>query len=445
MSAPLAASRRAVAALFLERQWLDRPRERRLTARTLAAFVQATCGLQIDSVHVVERAHHLTLWSRFGVYDRRRLERLLYRQRVLVEYLTHVACFVPRSDLPLLRRFMLDTPSRWKRTTDWHEQHHEAIEWVAAQVAARGPLGTADFERPEGRGRSGGWWDWRPTTRALDYLWKCGRIAVHSRVHFHKRYDAAERVLPELATLSPLTEAAATEQRLLRSLAAMGAASIDDLRSYWTWPQLMAPALRAALARLEADGRVVRCRVEGQRGDWFVRADDVPALQRAARRRAASRGTVLLSPFDSLLWHRTRIERLWGYHYRIEIYVPGAQRAHGYYSLPVMHDGVFIGRVDLKTHRDQGVLEARHAHFEPWFAAGQAPPRAAWGEVDRDAALTGLASALADLAAHVGASRVQLGRVTPAKLRAPLARALSGAPSGSPGAPRRGSRRTGRS
>ena len=117
----------------------------------------------------------------------------------------------------------------------------------------------------------------------------------------------------------------------------------------------------------------------------------------------------------------------------------------GYYSLPVMHDGVFIGRVDLKTHRDQGVLEARHAHFEPWFAAGQAPPGAAWGEVDRDAALTGLAGALADLAAHVGASRVQLGRVTPAKLRAPLARALSGAPSGSPSVPRRGSRRTGRS
>jgi len=445
VNAAAAASRRAVAALFLERQWLDRPRSRRLGAASLEAFVSATCGLQIDSVQVVDRAHHLTLWSRFGCYDRGRLERLCYRQRVIVEYLTHVACFVARRDLPLLRGFMLGTPRRWKRTTDWHEQHRDAIEWVAQQIAERGPLGTADFEKPGGSAKSGGWWDWRPTTRALDFLWKCGRIAVHSRAHFHKRYDLAERVLPELAGLAALSDAQASEQRLLRSLAAMGAASVDDLRSYWTWPQLMAPDLRAALRRLLDDGRVVTARVEGERGAWYVRAEDVPALERAARRRVASRGTVLLSPFDSLLWHRKRIERLWGYHYRIEIYVPGARRAHGYYSLPVLHDGVFIGRIDLKTHREAGVLEARHAHFEPWFVAGESAPRAAWGAVDRDAALAGLADALADLASHVGATRVELRRVSPASLARRLARAISAAPWGSPDAPRRASRRSDRS
>lgn len=445
MTAPVRLTRRAVAALFLERQWLDRPRGRRLTARTLGEFAERTCGVQIDSVHVVDRAHHLTLWSRFGAYDRAKLERLLYRDRVLFEYLTHVACFAARSDLPLLKRFMLGTPERWKRTTDWHEANRATVEMVLREVAARGPLGTAHFEKPAGHGPSGGWWDWRPATRALDYLWKCGRLAVHSRVHFHKRYALAERVLPELAATRALTQEAALEQRLLRSLRAMGPAPLDDLRAYWTWPQVFATDQRAAIESLARQGRVVACQVEGERGTWWSLAEDLPALASAARRRTASRGTVLLSPFDSLLWHRKRIERLWGFHYRIEIYVPGPQRAHGYYSLPVLHDGVFIGRVDLKTHRERGVLEARHAHFEPWFARGQSPPRAAWQPVSRDAALAGLAGALLELSAHVGAGEVELGRVSPASLRAPLARALRAAPSGSPAAPRRGSRRTGRS
>ena len=445
MTPPAALTRRAVAALFLERQWLDRPRGRRLSAASLAAFASATCGVQIDSVNVVDRAHHLTLWSRFGPYDRWRLERLLYRDRVLVEYLTHVACFAARSDLPLLKAFMLETPRRWSRTTDWHRKHRTAIDRVEREVASRGPLGTADFEKPEGHGPSGGWWDWKPSTRALDYLWKCGRLAVHSRPHFHKRYDLAERVFPELASLEPLPVERAVEERLLRSLAAMGPATMDDLRMYWTYPQVLAPRLRAALERLVRAGRVVACSVEGERGTWWVRAEDRPVLARAARKRAPSRGTTLLAPFDSLLWHRLRIERLWGFEYRIEIYVPDAQRAHGYYSLPVLHDGVFIGRVDLKTHRAERVLEVRHAHFEPWFAKGGAPPRAAWGDVDRGAALAGLAGALQSLAGHVGADQVVLERVSPASLRARLARALRAAPWGSPAAPRRATRRTGRS
>jgi uncharacterized protein YcaQ len=108
-------SRRAVAALFLERQWLDRPRGRRLTAATLSSFAERTCGVQIDSVNVVDRAHHLTLWSRFGEYDRAKLEQLLYRKRVLFEYLSHVACFVSTRDLPLHKAVMEDTPARFER------------------------------------------------------------------------------------------------------------------------------------------------------------------------------------------------------------------------------------------------------------------------------------------------------------------------------------------
>ncbi len=418
-------SRRAVAAEFLRRQWLDRPRGRRLTERTLPEFVSNACGLQIDSVNVLDRAHHLTLWSRFGEYDRKRLERLTYQKRVLFEYLSHVACFVATRDLPLHKAIMDDCPARFDaRHRGWRKKHHAIIAAVEQAVAERGPLGNADFERPKHMGKGAGWWSWKPATHALDYLWKAGRIGIHSRVNFHKRFASMSLVLPALADTHALPLEQAMRERLLRSLSAMGAASGDDLAKYWTWPGWKAPAQRATLKALVSEGLVQEVGVEGDKRPWYARAEDVPVLERAHRKRAPSQGTTLLSPFDSFLWHRERVHRLWGYFYRIEIYVPGHKREHGYYSLPLLHDGQLIGRVDLKTHREAGVLEARHAHFEPWFAAGEAPPRAHWGDVDRDSAFTGLAAALQSLATHVGVERVKLGRVTPAKFSQPLALAL---------------------
>jgi hypothetical protein len=174
---------------------------------------------------------------------------------------------------------------------------------------------------------------------------------------------------------------------------------------------------------MRARGEVSEIEVAGSRAPWLVLTRDLPALARAARRPAPSRGTTLLSPFDSLLWYRDRVTRLFGFDYRIEVYTPGPRRVHGYYTLPILHDGHLIGRVDAKAHRGEGRLEARGVHFEPWFAGARPAPTAA-GAVDRDAALAGLAEALGSLATFVGAREVTLGRVTPGRLRPPLARAL---------------------
>jgi uncharacterized protein YcaQ len=425
MSAPTV-SRRAVAALFLERQWLDKPRGRKLTGATLADFATRTCGVQIDSVNVVDRAHQLTLWSRFGGYDRTKLDRLIYEDRVLFEYLTHVACFVDARDLPLHKAIMIDTPNRFERRhRGWLKKQRAMIEEVDRTIAERGPLGNADFAAPKKPGERGGWWSWRPSTHALDYLLKAGRIAVHSRVHFHKRYASAPAVLPMLEGTAALTLEGAHRERMTRSLAALGAASMLDLRAYWTWPMWPMPEQRQMLKRLLDEGVVTELKVEGEKSPWYALASDLKALAAAGRKRAGSTGTTLLSPFDSFLWHRERVHGLWHYFYRIEIYVPGPKRQHGYYSLPVLHDGQLVGRVDLKTHRERGVLEARHAHFEPWFAAGKAPPGVSWGAIDRDEALAGLGEALCSLACHVGVERVALARTTPAKLKSALARACS--------------------
>src|SRR5262249_35547097 len=139
----------------------------------------------------------------------------------------------------------------------------------------------------------------------------------------------------------------------------------------------------------------------------------------------------LLAPFDSLLWHRDRVTRLFGFDYRIEVYTPGPRRMHGYYTLPLLHHGHLVGRVDAKTHRAERTLEIRHAHFEPWFAQMKTPPFGG-DRLDLDEALAGLAETLGSLATFVGADRVVIRRVTPGRLRAPLAAASAPPPRTSP-------------
>ena len=419
-------SRRAIAALFIARQHLDRPLARRLTSRSLARFVGDVGGLQLDSINVVDRAHHLTLWSRFGPFDRQTLERLVYRRRILFEYWAHGACLVSACHLAPWRRAMLDYSVRSRAWGSWLQKNRRVLRRVEAAIEERGPLGNADFPGRTGVPRD--WWSWKPATHALDFLWMSGRTLVESRRHFQKRYDLAERVLPGLPQVEPLDREEFWRWHLRRSLYGMGAATEADLRMYLSFPRIAVGERRRTLQTLLDAGDIVEIRVEDDPGRWYALAEDVPMLRRAARRGVPARGAALLSPFDSFLWHRERTRRLFGFDYRIEVYTPGRDRVHGYYSLPIFHEGQLIGRVDPKNHREARRLEARHVHFEPWFAAGAAPPAAAWGRVDRDAGLAGIAAALRSLARFVGADEVAVGRVTPGSLAAPLRRALGPAP-----------------
>jgi uncharacterized protein YcaQ len=417
---------RAVAALFLERQHLARPRSVPLTPRRLGRFVEDAGGLQLDSINVVDRAHYLALWSRFGPYDRERLDRLVHRRRLLFEYWAHAACLVPVSMLPWWRRAMLDYRLRHTGWSGWLRRHGKMLGAVTEAIEANGPMASGAFEGR--RPAAGGWWSWRPVQHALHYLWMTGTLTIHSRQHFQKRYDLLERALPAAREAQAVSAETFRHWHLERSLHAMGVATAADLSRYLTFPRAGAGARRATLSGLLARGEVVEVPVEGARGRWLALARDLPALARAGRRSALSEGTTLLSPFDSLLWNRDRVARLFGFDYRIEVYTPGHKRVHGYYTLPILHDGQLIGRLDAKTHRADRRLEVRHVHLEPWFAEGRVAS-SGWGapaeaSVDRDAALAGVAEAARSLARFVGADEVTLGRVTPGRLRAPLARAL---------------------
>jgi uncharacterized protein YcaQ len=431
---------RAVTALFLERQHLTRPRARGLRPARLTRFVEDVGGLQMDSINVLDRAHYLTVWSRFGPYDRARLDRLVYRRRLFLEYWAHAACLVPASMLPWWKRAMLDYRLRHTGWSGWLRRNAKVLALVTETIRANGPMGHGEMEarRPRRGGR--GWWNWRPVQHAIHYLWMTGVLTVHSRRHFQKRFDLMERAGAEAAGAKAVSAEEFLRWHVERSLHAMGAATELDLSRYLTYPRLPPRARRAALRAMVAEGLVTEIAVEGRPGRWLVLTRDLPALRRAGRRRVLSSGTTLLAPFDSLLWHRDRVSRLWGFDYRIEVYTPGPRRVHGYYTLPILHDGHLIGRLDAKAHRAARRLEVRHVHFERWLARDEPPPAGA-GRVDRDRAMAGVADAVASLAVFVGGDRITLGRVTPGRLRAPLRRALtsSGTRSAPPSPPGPGS------
>lgn len=347
-------------------------------------------GLQLDSINVVERAHRLTLWSRFGAYDPKRLDGWVYRRRVLFEYWAHAACLVPRSHLPAWRRAMLDYKTSHTGWSDWLKKHGRTLRGVESAVSKNGPLTGRHFERREKSKPKQGWWDWNSSAHALHYLWMTGRIGVHSRTHFQKSWDLTQRLMPDI---KPLSAIEFRRWHLRTSLHAMGAATEIDLSMYMTFPRQPRADRRRLLDSLIKEGAVVELKLEGAETPWYAHKEDLSELDELAQAKN-SQGTTFLSPFDSLLWHRARAIALFGFDYKIEVYTPGPKRRYGYYVLPILHDGRLVGRLDPKLHREEKRLEIRHLHLEPG--------------VDADAVLAGSCEALRSLADFLGAKNIDI-------------------------------------
>ena len=390
---PRAVARR----LLLDAQGLLDDPARRCTPARLYRTVERMGFVQIDSINVVARAHHLTLASRFDHYRPPALAHLLEETRLLFEHWTHDAAAIPTRWFPHWRhRFELQRrrieTSRW-----WRERLGGNCRPLLARVERRirrdGPMRAKDFDSaPAEPGRPSGWWEWRPEKAALEYLWHTGRLAIVRREGFQKVYDLVERVLPDHHALPPPARDEYVDWAARSALDRLGVATARELAAFW---HLLSAGEAAAwcAARVTA-GDVVAVRVQGENATAYAPAD----WERRGRRAAEPPDRIrLLSPFDPIVRDRARALRLFAFDYRFEAFVPAPRRVHGYYVLPMLERDRLVGRIEPKLDRDAGVLVVRG----PWWEPGIRPARA------RRAALD---DALARLAAMVGARDVRHDR-----------------------------------
>lgn len=321
----------------------------RVDVRHFRRVVDRVNLVQLDSVNVLARAHYLPFYSRLGPYPRQALDAWLWRSGELFEYWGHEASLIPLRDRPLFA-YRMNGGWHWPSVDRMMSEHPELVARVLSAVREEGPVRTGEIDD---QGRNGSWWGWSDTKLALEYLFLTGQVTVYDRPNFTRMYEVPERVHPHALEWEPVDEETARLHKLRRSIKALGVATQTDLADYY---RLRVPAIRHLLSRMVDDGELVEVKVEG----WRERA----FLDPEARLPRSIPGAGFLSPFDPVVWFRPRSERLFDFHYRIEIYTPAPKRIFGYYVLPFRLGDRLVGRADLKADRATRRLLVQGAFHE---------------------------------------------------------------------------------
>jgi uncharacterized protein YcaQ len=334
----------------------------RVTARHLHRVLSRTQLLQIDSVNVFARAHHMPVYSRLGAWDPALLDDVAFRRREVFEYWGHMASYLPVRLQPLLRWRMArarEHEEGWGRVVALSRERPDFVAEVLRRVEAEGPVSAGQLR--EETAQLSPWWGWDDMKLALEYLFWSGRVAISRRTSgFERVYDVPERVLPAAVLAEPTPEPDEARRELVRlSARALGVATERDLRDYF---RLTPADGRAAVDALVEEGALEPVTVDGWKATAY--------LEPSAARPRWVRRSALLSPFDPLVWERARTQRLWGVDYRIEIYVPAPKRVYGYYCLLFLQEEQITARVDLKSDRKDGVLRVAAAWVEPGCLPG---------------------------------------------------------------------------
>ncbi|HEV7579588.1 MAG TPA: crosslink repair DNA glycosylase YcaQ family protein [Mycobacterium sp.] len=353
-----------------------------ITRAHLRRLISRIQVLQLDSVSVAVRAHYAPVFSRLGPYDRDVLDRAAWgprSSRLLAEYWAHEAALMAVDDWPLLRwRMRQYRHGRWG--THIVKANPQLVEHVVAAVAELGPSTAGQIEAhlaAAPRRKKGTWWTRSDTKWVAEALFASGVLTTATRVGFARHYDLVERVLPASVLAREVDDAEAIRELTARAATALGVGTEADIRDYF---RLSAQQVKPAIAELVAAGEIETVSVDGWSAPAYLHADrSVPRLDR---------GTALLCPFDPLIFFRPRVERLFNFHYRIEIYTPAAQRKYGYYVWPLLVDGQLMARVDLKADRSADTLRVVGAFGEP--------------DVPRSRAAAALAGELQSMAAWLG-------------------------------------------
>jgi uncharacterized protein len=348
--------------IALAAQGFGRERPGTVGIRQLDAAIQRMGVLQLDSVNVFERSHYLPLFARLGAYDKADLDRLTFGRRArYTEYWAHVAAMVPLTAWPLWRWRMREYREKWQQDPDsWVNANRGMLDWLLAELAAKGPLRASEVEH-ESNQRRGAWWGWSDVKEGLERLFYMGDVVTGGRTRFERTYALPEQVMPAELLGIEISEQDAKRQLLLFAARAHGVGTVSDLADYY---RLKLTTAAPILAELASEGALIPVTVKGwERGGRPLTA----YLHPDARIPRRIDSIALLSPFDPVVWERDRALRMFDFHYRIEIYTPAPKRIFGYYTLPLLVDDRIVGRIDLKSDRQNRVLRVQSA----WREAGQ--------------------------------------------------------------------------
>lgn len=422
MVSPEPVSRQEAAALATIAQGLDRrPRattDPAIIKGRLREMIRRLGAVQLDTISVISRSHETVLWSRLGPYDPALLAELHYPDAALVEYWAHAAALVPIEDVPLYRRVMERYERQDAAPDSWAAANRDILARVLATIQKEGACPSRRFARAEGpRPEPWAWWGGKEERRALDHCWSRGELMPQRRIGFERVWDLTERVVPAdiLASRPTLErERRAFVGKALRALGVGTAAWVADYFRAGSRPHVAARDAARELQALAAEGLALPIAIDGVAEPVWLDAGLLPRLGDLRQGRGRPSLTTLLSPFDSLVWHRGRALALWDFGYRLESYTPAAKRRYGYYTLPILDRGRIVGRVDPSLDRRARLLTLRAVHLEP-------------GVRPTAALASRFAGALWDLAGFLGAEEVNVLTSDPPAFATDLAAAIAGA------------------
>lgn len=327
-------------------------RDNHHTKKDLHKIIEKIGYVQIDTISIVERAHHHILWTRLPAYKKSMLDDLM-KEKKIFEYWSHAAAFLPMKDY----RFSLLRKKNYKeRNKEWEKKNKKILDFARDRITNEGPLQSKDFEHPP-RVKSG-WWDWKPAKEALEYLFHIGEFMVAERKSFQKVYDLTEQVLPKKIDITVPTYEEHCEHLISNSINANGFASQKEM-FYLRRGDSKIPL--SVINRLAEEKKIILVKIKGIEDEkYYTTKENLKQLSK----KEFVKDVHILSPFDNLVIQRKRIKTLFDFDYVIECYVPASKRKFGYYVLPIVYGDKFIGRLDAKADRGNKLLRIINLWFE---------------------------------------------------------------------------------
>jgi len=371
----VAISKQTARRLMIEKQGFG-PLPRNIEKKDIFETVDRLGCVQIDTINVVERAHHVTLWSRLGVYDKEMLHDLLYRDRLLFEHWAHANSIIPLKDYRyFIHPMQVRRANLVERFKRWRKGDPKILDRVLERIRVEGPLASKDFEWKKEK-PSEGWWDWKPAKIALEVLFGAGVILVSCRKNFQRYYDLAERVLPDWVDISEPSDEERAHFFAIRTMGCLGLVKPSDPRSYYQNYLVKhgrnSRRLMALLDQLVEEGEAERHEIEGEKSPYTCLPEDARRMEELEAGDFNFEGVRFLTNFDNLLRLRDRVKTLFDFEAKLETYIPKPKRQYGYFNLPILYGDGLVGRIVPKMDRKRRALIINSVWHEPWFKPDEA-------------------------------------------------------------------------